>query len=392
MRFGPIRSRLQSILNKVNEKGIGHCVKGLIRLILHPLNKITIIMQAAYHYAASFNNPNSDSVLAIYDLRVSPYTFNFVEFLANAEAFRMMNSLSSIDVAIVVDREKLHRGDQPCVTEANYRNWILNLAEATDVLESMTSLSIFDAKKFLGFYRRVRQNHVIFPDNGVLYFPKIAYHLTFTSDYYRMSGYAPKFKSSGILLDWAEGYFHQKCCPMIPIVVFVRNASNHLRNTNWPAWLDFFRQVIDPYPVKFFIVNDFWNPLTVPEDLQSRVLVSTEATISVKYRAALTQKASLIMGTSHGSFAHCIFNETPYLLFGMDNVEFNAKLNISLHGMTEDLQFPWATKYQRVFPEQADTTNLKDKFEGMYALLQKDGKLIPSYYNYSEDERNKFEN
>jgi hypothetical protein len=261
----------------------------------------------------------------------------------------------------------------------------LNLLECTDVLESINSVSIFGAEKFLDFYHHVRQNHAVFPETGNFYTPKIAYHLKFTSDYYRRSGRVPRFRSSGFLLDWAEGYLRRECYPLIPIVVFVRNGPNTpFRNTNWPAWLNFFRKTIASYPVIFFIINDFFNPLPIPDDLKSRVLESTEGTISTKYRAALTQKASLVLATSVGSCAYIIFTETPFLVFGMDNAAFGAAFNIAQHGMTADLQFPWSSKYQRIFPEPANAANLQEKFAEMYALLQKDSRLIPPYYDSFE--------
>jgi hypothetical protein len=323
-----------------------------------------------------------DSVLAIYDFSVNPYTFNFIEFLTRAEVFRIKHSLSYIDLVFVVDREKKHRGDQPEVNDSNYRNWILNLAEASESLKSVSSLSIFDNKhKFLSFYHKARYAHKVFPETGVVYEPQRCYHFKDVSAYYRATGFVPKFESSGVLLSWAEKYFLEKSYPLLPVVVFLRNSDVHpTRNTNLPVWFDFFRRAIAKYPVKFFVVNDFWNPVSIPADLAANVVISPEATISVKYRAALMQKASLVLSVNTGSFVHCYFMKTPYLVFGWDSDVFSADFNISEHGLNKDLRFPWATKYQIVFPEYGDTEYIFSRFEELSGLLKKDNCFIPAYY------------
>lgn len=388
---------------KVRENGLAYCAKCFLRIIYRhghsflkhlfdTLRNIKLYisnLQNTIHCIILPSKHYVDSVLAIYDFSASPYTYNFVEFLANCEVFRVQNSLSNIDMVFVVDKEKRHRGDQPEVTESNYRNWILNLAENTDLLKSISSLSIFDSKhKFLSFYQNTRHTHKVFPDNGLVYIPKSAYHLKGVSDYFRSTGYVPKFESSGVLLDWAEKYFIEKSYPLFPVVIFVRNSKTHSgRNTNWSVWLDFFRAVVDKYPVKFFIVNDFWNPVDVPSELETKVTISAEATISTKYRCALTQRATLVMGPAIGSAACVLFTDTPYLTFGFDNEYFDAAFNIREHGMTEDLQFPWHSNYQRIFPVQAgDAEYIKARFEEMYALLGKDHRLEPNYFKLSRRE------
>lgn len=376
---------LRYIIGKIREKGVKYSLKRTILIFLPLLNfVINRIKGFLQHvrYIKWLSHPKIDSVLAIYDFRANPYTFNFVEFLANSEVFRVKNSLSYIDLVFVVDREKMHRGDQPEVTSSNYRNWILNIAESTDVLRSVSSLSIFDnSNKFLDFYHNVRRTHMVFPNNGLIYQSKSKYYLKYVSDYYKSSGFVPKFQSSQVLLEWAERYILEKACPLIPIVVFVRNSSTHpKRNTLWSEWVDFFRDVIHKYPVKFFIVNDFWNPVDVPLDLNNRVIVSPEPTISTKYRCALTQKCSLVVATSIGSFAYNILTDTPYLLFNMDNEIFSSDRNKQAHGMTSDLQFPWSSKYQKTFPGRGALNYIREEFEKMYVQLDEDGKLVPSFY------------
>lgn len=323
-----------------------------------------------------------DSVLAIYDLRANPYSFNFVEFLARAEVYRVKHSLFYIDLVFVVDRENMHRGDQSEVTASNYRNWILNLAECAESLKSISSLSIFDNKhKFMSFYRKARYTHKIFPENGSIYRPIDCYCLRDVSDYYRASGFVPKFEPSDFLLEWAETYFKEKSYPFLPIVVFIRNSKTQTeRNTKLQIWFDFFRAVIAQYPVKIFIVNDFWNPVIIPEDLSSRVLVCQEATISAKYRLALMQKSCFTVSTVIGSIIHCFFIDKPYLLFGWDSKYFSFEYNKMLHGVNEDLRLPWADKYQKVFPKQESTEYIVSKFKELYNLLDQDNRLVPEYY------------
>lgn len=323
-----------------------------------------------------------DSLLAIYDFAANPFDYSVAEFLASSDTTRAKNSLLYIDVIFVADRNKKHRGDQPEVNEATFRNWIMNLAECTDLLKNVSTLTIFDdRRKFLSFYHRVRHSHQIYPENGFVYRPKKASHLKMVSDYYRSTGYVPKFQSSQVLLEWAERYFLEKSYPLIPVVVFIRNAKNHLgRNTDLPSWFGFMRQALKQHNVKFFLINDFWNPVPIPEDLRETIEVSVEATISTKYRSALTQRASLIMGTNVGSLAPVLFGDVPYLIFGFDNAYFNAELNIKIHGMTPDLQFPWASKYQKIFGPNGDVHFIGQRFDNMFKLLESDGKLIPSYF------------
>src|SRR3989338_6948698 len=323
-----------------------------------------------------------DSVLAVYDFRASPYTYNFIEFLANAEVYRIKNGLSFIDLIFVVDSKNYHRGDQPEVTTSNYRNWILNLAECAECLRSINSFSLFEStNKFLGFYLHLSLSCKTYPENSFCYVPKSQYHLSEVADYFRKSGFVPRFQSSQVLLDWAENYFIKESYPSLPVVVFVRNSkTNPGRNTKWPVWLDFMRAIIAQYDIKFFIVNDFWNPVEIPVDLKAKVVISREATISSKYRSALTQRASLLMGQCIGSSAYCFFIYTPHLLFGYDNEYYSAELNIKMHGFNSDLRPPWATSYQMVYPQHGDVDYIKERFDKMYQLLDRDKKLISDYF------------
>lgn len=378
---------IRLIFRKIHKEGILYCFKrllGKIQFILRHWVKISFYGLDNLRAAISSSKCCIDSVLAIYDLRSNPYSFNFTEFLARAEVYRIKNFLTHIDLVFVIDKKTRHRGDQADVTDSNYRNWILNLAECAEPLKSISSISIFDdTRKFLSFYHKARYAHKIYPEAGALYLPQASYHLKYVSDYYRSTGFVPKFESSGILLDWAEKYFFQNCYPLLPVVVLVRNSDIQLtRNTPFLELFDFFRRAVSKYPVKFFVVNDFCNPVKIPADLSGKVIVSPEATISVKYRVALMQKTSFIISSvCGGPFVHCFFMDTPYLVFGLDNDVFSAKWYITEHGMNDDLRVPWATNYQRAFPEYGDAEYIFSRFEELYDLLKKDNRLIPISYN-----------
>jgi len=378
--------RICKNISKIQKKGIFYCIKLMLEKLVYYsgsfLKSIGNVLENIYAiFFPSRKCP--DSLLAIYDFSINPYTFNFVEFLARAETFRVKYSLIYIDLVFVVDRNKMHRGDQPEVTDSNYRNWILNLAECAEPFKSISSLSIFDNKhKFLSFYQKARHTHKIFPETGVIYKPQACYHLKQISDYYRVSGFVPKFEPSALLLDWAEKYFMKNSYPFVPVVILMRNLARFPgKNTNLNDWFGFMRLAIAEYPVKFFIVNDFWNPVEIPADLTERVVISAETTVSVKYRVALAQKSAMVIGGMAGSTLCCIFSDTPYLIFGLNNVIFNAKFHIIEHGLNEDLHFPWVSKYQMMFPEYGDRDYIFSRFGKLYGLLIEDGLLIPRYFD-----------
>jgi len=312
-----------------------------------------------------------------------------MQFLANCETHRVKKSLSRIDIVIVVDRDKRHRGDQPQVTEDNYRNWILNLAECTDLLPSVSSLSIFDdPNKFLPFFQLTCKAHHVYPNvgNPKLYQPIPAYGMKPVADYYNRKGWVPRFQSSGILLKWAEKYFLKNSYPLLPVVLFVRKQKDHpYRNTIWSEVLTFLESVKGEFLVKFFIVNDFWNPVVLPETHRENAQICVEATISHKYRAALMQRATLIMGQTVGPFfSTAPFLNTPFLNFGFDRVFSGRSLesHIAFHGMTANGQFPWLNKYQKMIGE-GDAKSMLVKFGEMYELLENDERLVPSYWTDS---------
>lgn len=388
---------LKFIVKRIRDKGFAWCIKRFFQKVLFRIKLYRAKIKDKFTlYADNIRSlimpaqAYADSLLAIYDFRVSPYAFHVYDFLARTEVSRVKNSLSYIDVVFVVDKEKKTRGDQPEVTESNYRNWILNLAECTDLLSSVSSVSIFDNKhKFLNFYQKARYTHKVFPEEKLFYRPQRCYLIkTYITDYYKATGFVPRFKSSGILLRWAEEYFLKNSYPLLPIVMFVRNMKfQPARNTNWPVWTDFFRDFTNKYPVKFFIVNDFWDPFTVPPDLAAKVVICAEATVSVKYRAALTQRCAFVATTGVGSFTYCFFTDTPYIFFGMINEYYSVQRSKDLLGINDDLSFPWATKYQKTYSHGVeDKEYIMSKFEEMYALLDKDGCLIPEYFSKADQE------
>lgn len=378
-------------LGKVREHGVLWFLVGVLR-VLKRYPEVAETIRSLVRPAAAYR----DSVLAVYDLRVSTYDYSFANFLGSCEAYRIENSLSRIDLVVVVDRKKPNRGDQPEVTESNYRNWILNLTECADMLRSVGSLSIFDdGHKFLSFYRRARYTHQVCPNfgNPVVYTPRTFYTLRPVSDFYNRTGRVPRFESSGVLLEWAEKYFVENCYPILPVVVLVRNSRTHPhRNTDWGQWLKFFQWArLGQYPVKFFVVNDFWNPVTLPDEYRDNVCISAEATISTKYRLALMQSASLTIGQAGGPFFAAVLTNISFLMFGLAKAAENGSLDfLKKIGFTDDFQLPWLTKYQKILLED-DAEFLTARFAEMYSLLQADQRLVPSYWPSPEPARTNYE-
>lgn len=373
------------LLGKVRERGVVWCVREYLVWILRSLRRYPAVLKNVRSVAWP-SAAYTDSVLAVYDFRASTYDYSFTNFLANSEVYRLENSLSRIDVVMVVDRKKRHRGDQPEVTESNYRNWILNLAECADLLRSVSSLSIFDDEhKFLSFYHRARYTHKVCPNvgNPVVYEPRTNYNLRPVADFFHRTGHVPRFESSGVLLEWAERYFLQNSYPMLPVVVIVRNSKTHPdRNTDWPEWLKFFQWVrCNQYPVRFFVVNDFWNPVVLPDEYRQNVCICVEATISTKYRQALLQRASLFVGQGCGPFFSAVLMNTPFLMFGLAKSMIDGSLDYQkeMNGYTDDWQLPWLSKYQKMLMGD-DAEFITAKFAEMYALLEGEQRLTPAYW------------
>lgn len=291
------------------------------------------------HIAKMMQNDAEKKVMtAVYDLAVSPPTYEFVTFLAAAEDFRKQRGFDEIDVVFQPGPIDGFRDDNlpPSVEERKAMLWRV-CVQATRLLKTVRNVEVL---------RERREVEADFPLGYTVEAPIPCYGAMF------FNGADPVLTATDSAKELARKITGKSPYILIP----VRQAEYwpH-RNTNIDAW----KYAVRPFEAIGW--NVFWIPDTNGPDVPNAKNVRAAA-LDIDLRLALYEGAQVVAGLSGGAACLAIFSSAKYLLFQMvDNGPTTDRAFLERVGMEMDK--PWTNRGTVVFGDD-------DQFSARKALWE----------------------
>jgi hypothetical protein len=311
----------------------------------------------------------------VYDLGVSPVTFDFATYLAAAEVERRLRGLDGINVIFVMDPQRGVREEKPdyeSVVNKDARLWRIRqmllpmLAFLPSVRNFALCASRDEARAFV-----TADPGRLYPRDYRLFLPRSPLNRIIHEHAGRGVAIWPMFRASEHGRRLVGEFLAREAKGRKPLVITLRNYSympeRNSRNADWLAFAD----SLDRERYAPIFVQDTETVMQpMPADF-SRHIVFGAASVNLELRMALYEAAWLNMAVMSGPMELCWYNEQArYLVFialGSIGAETEAALIRNGQRLGCDLDF--ASPYQRIVWARDEVSTLKREFIAMKALL-----------------------
>jgi uncharacterized Rossmann fold enzyme len=287
--------------------------------------------------------------IAFYDFQVSPFSFDFAQFVLCARA-------AQCDKIVLVPGERAYQKCTPGEQDYRLHNLILGLAP-----DSHLCVDREEAKAWW--------HEGCFPEGYTVEKPIASHTVGHVIRAMQIFPFMPTQEKKDELA--ADGLFGPNL-----VTITIRDCSiKPLRNSSIEEWIkaaDWMRE--QGFDVVFIPDTDkpdavFGNHRSVPK-----------AALDVQYRLALYEAAALNAGVNNGPLALCFYSRRPLLYFRALNNAFpeTSMAGWSSAGVPYRTQPPWFTPLQRIIWDGGDDfDNIKENLELWMKARQGDVEAWP---------------
>jgi len=319
-------------------------------LLVHPIDK-----KIANH----LQEAKVKSVCAVYDLAIYPVTFDFVAFLANAEAHRAKICAEAIDVIIVSEwgdpiQDDAGAGHPSVGKDPN--TFINNfIAEATLLFPHVRSFNLSRRRRqLIDDWPAIARDQEIYPPNYNPLTPDSGLSNNTPPVYGMIYLNASSLPASEVFclrppeeaIDLARRWLQRTSAGRSIITITLREAQHDTgRNSDIQAWQGALDK-LDHSQFTFVILRDHATLFSPCPLSGSSVVECNEAVISLPFRAALYELAFINVLTNGGPASLCYLNHRCNYLVFMEKGDFKNRWYPAFefqHGVSEGRDLPHAT-------------------------------------------------
>ncbi len=315
----------------------------------------------------------------VYDLSVSPITFDFASYLAAAEVERRLRGFDGINVLFVMGAHKGVREETPdyeAAVNKDARLWRVRhmLLPMLGFLPTVRGVALCATREQAQALISPDQRR-IYPSDYHVSLPRLPDKRVIHEHARRGVPIWPMFRATEHGRRLVREFLEREAKGRKPIVITLRNypytPQRNSRNEDWLAFAD----NLDRTRYAAVFVHDAETVMQPPPADFSRHIVFDAASVNLEIRMALSEAAWLNMALMAGPTELCWYNEhVRYLLFiavGSAAVQTEAALVRNGHRVGFDLDF--AKPYQRIVWQVDEFSVLRREFLAMEAFL--DGQL-----------------
>ena len=295
------------------------------------------------------------NIVAYYDLKNAPITFDFCHYIAAASAYARLNNQPTFDLVVIADgyRNITPREQSYTLADRRWRLWNL-IVEVAKVVPQIGSISVLNkppdllaANTYPPTYRP--------PDNTEIPYNTISvrnfFDLGLEVRIFRPSEYA--VRSVARMLPQGEGRI---------VTITLRKAGyDSARDSKLEEWYEFSRLLKD----KGF------RPVIIPDQddvLADRSIsrfdwyVIEPAAMSADLRLALYHRASMNYVTNNGIIGLLMYSTAPFAWFSVivDGAPSASPRYYKAQAMNVGDKYPWFGEHQHMFWERETLENLAD--------------------------------
>lgn len=319
----------------------------------------------------------ADTLLAFYDLKVQPVTFDVLWFLAAADLQRRSMGLERLHVVVVPGPQGGVREEEPgyeSAVDADARRWRIHnvLVAAFGCLPSCGGFTLAGTRSVAGSLRDgARHVYPVGYEPAMPHAPFPSAECVASARRARASIAVLRAPPAGLryVERWAASRLHGRRLVTVTLRDYAYGAA---RNSDVAAWAAFIRE-LDParfYPV---LVVDTERTLDEPVEAIRGIPIFREASWNVQLRAALYERAWLNLGVNNGPMGLCWLNERArYITFKLltpsvaqATEDFNAA-----RGFIAGESLPFAGRYQKWVWEDDSLPVIRREFAAMAAHLE----------------------
>ena len=317
------------------------------------------------------------TLLAFYDLKVAPVTFDFLWFLVGAELARRAARADKVHVVIVPgphDRVRRETDDYEAAVTAEAR-WlrVFNIIiPATALLPNASGLTLAGTRAEATRLRNIAKH--VYPQEYEPSFPIYALPADSLDRYRDGETDIAVLRAPRAALDAIDRGLAARLNARRLVVLTIRRYDfMEARNSCLAEWTSFARG----------LNADEWLPVIVPDTNQTLDLphpdlkgieVFNEAAWNLPLRMALYQRAYINLGVNGGPMGLCWLNaETRYVTFRMltPSVPQTTPEYMRSLGFEPGRSLPFATAFQRWLWDEPDQTSvIRREFDLMVATIQ----------------------
>jgi hypothetical protein len=323
----------------------------------------TALVPARLVSAKSAMPKQHSALVAFYDLRVAPITFDFLWFLAGADLRRRRLGLLELHVVIVPGPHhgvRAERDDYEEVIDPDARRWRIHniLIPACALLPVPCAITLTSSREQASALRSAAGRHV-YPIGYETILP-IPHHPSDCLTAARTEN-APiaVLRSEGEALRAVDDWLKARGKGTSRLVTITLRGYSYMpaRNSSLKDWV-VFAEGLDPASFFVVFVPDTEQTLRPPLAELVKFPVFSEASWNIGLRMALYERAYLNLGVNGGPMGLCWLNaKTRYITFRMitDSVpQATAEYSRSL-GFEIGASLPFATEFQKWLWEEDDS-------------------------------------
>jgi hypothetical protein len=313
----------------------------------------------------------------VYDLSVSPITFDFASYLAAAEVERRLRGFDGINVLFVMGAHKGVREETPdyeAAVNKDARLWRVRhmLLPMLGFLPTVRGVALCATREQAQALISSDQRR-IYPSDYHVFLPRLPDKRVIHDHARRGVPIWPMFRATEHGRRLVGEFLEREAKGRKPIVITLRNypytPQRNSRNEDWLAFAD----SLDRTRYAAIFVHDAETVMQPPPADFSRHIVFDAASVNLEIRMALSEAAWLNMALMAGPTELCWYNENVrYLLFiavGSAAVQTEAALVRNGHRVGFDLDF--AQPYQRIVWQVDEFSTLRREFLAMEAFLDR---------------------
>lgn len=322
------------------------------------------------------------TLVAFYDLRVAPITFDFLWFLAGADLRRRRLGLRELHVVIVPGPHhgvRAERDDYEEVVDPDARRWRIHniLIPACALLPVPCAVTLTSSREQASALRSAAGRDV-YPIGYETMLP-ICHHPSDCLIAARTENTPiAVLRSEGEALRAVDDWLAARGKGAARLVTITLRGYSYMpaRNSSLKDWV-VFAEGLDPASFFVVFVPDTEQTLRSPLAELAKFPVFSEASWNIGLRMALYERAYLNLGVNGGPMGLCWLNaKTRYITFRMITAsvpQATAEYSRSL-GFEIGASLPFATEFQKWLWEEDDSlARIEHEFRDMVDRIEASG-------------------
>jgi len=316
-----------------------------------------------------------DCLVFVYDLNVSPVTFDFATHLAAAEVERRLRKLEGIFVLLILgshDGVRQELPDYGAALDPTARQWRVRhiLVPLLALLPSVRGHAVCPSEREAEALMPSDMAR-LYPNDYRVFMPRQPLNRVVFDHARRGVPIFPVLRATERARQHVATFVETTCAGRRPLVISLRDSPNTpQRNSRLQDWLAFARSLDRERCAPIFVLDTDAVMRGRPADLDGEI-VCEAASWSVEIRMALYEAAWLNMAVMHGPMELCWYSDRArYLIFYEPMTDANQMDLMRDNGqaLSGDLEF--AMPWQRIVRQGDRLDVLRRAFEEMTRTLE----------------------